>query len=75
MEEAVEKIEPEKLDTEKLNNEKLAIEKLALESVDLPAKDAEKTGSFDVIDYVRELFLNSEEQKKLEKQKMVNILG
>lgn len=47
-----------------------AIEKLALETVELPGKEAEKTDSFDVIDYVRELFLNSEEQKKLEKKKL-----
>ncbi|MEA4913417.1 MAG: hypothetical protein VB061_02490 [Christensenella sp.] len=47
-----------------------AIEKLALETVELPAKDAEKTDPFDVIDYVRELFLNSEEQKKLERKKI-----
>ncbi len=47
-----------------------AIDKLALETVELPEKEAEKTDSFDVIDYVRELFLNSEEQKKLEKKKL-----
>ncbi len=47
-----------------------AIEKLALETVELPAKDAEKADSFDVVDYVRELFLNSEEQKKLEQKKI-----
>ncbi len=47
-----------------------AIEKLALETVEQPAKDAEKADSFDVVDYVRELFLNSEEQKKLEQKKI-----
>lgn len=47
-----------------------AIEKLALETVEQPAKDAEKADSFDVVDYVRELFLNSEEQKKLERKKI-----
>ncbi len=37
-----------------------------------PVADAEaqKAESFDVIDYVRELFLNSEEQKKLEQKKL-----
>ena len=47
-----------------------AIEKLALETVEQPAKEAEPTDSFAVIDYVRELFLNSEEQKKIEKKKL-----
>lgn len=47
-----------------------ALEKLALEAVESPADHAEKTESFDVIDYVRELFLNSEEQKKLEQKKI-----
>ena len=47
-----------------------AIEKLALETVEQPAKDAEKADSFEVVDYVRELFLNSEEQKKLEQKKI-----
>lgn len=47
-----------------------AIEKLALETVEQSAKDAEKADSFDVVDYVRELFLNSEEQKKLEQKKI-----
>ena len=41
---------------------------LSLEPV--AAAEAEKTESFDVIDYVRELFLNSEEQKKLEQKKL-----
>lgn len=47
-----------------------ALDKLALETVESPVKEAEKTDSFEVIDYVRELFLNSEEQKKLEKKKI-----
>ena len=47
-----------------------AIEKLALETVEQPAKEATKADSFEVIDYVRELFLNSEEQKKLEQKKV-----
>ena len=47
-----------------------ALEQLALEAVESPAKDEGKTDSYDVIDYVRELFLNSEEQKKLEKKKL-----
>ena len=46
-----------------------AIEKLALETVE-PAQAPDKTESFEVIDYVRELFLNSEEQKKLEQRKV-----
>ncbi len=41
---------------------------LSLEPV--AAAEAEKTESFDVIDYVRELFLNSEEQRKLEQKKL-----
>lgn len=41
---------------------------LSLEPV--ATAEAEKTESFDVIDYVRELFLNSEEQKKLEQKKL-----
>lgn len=47
-----------------------AIEQLALEAVESPANDPEKHESFDVIDYVRELFLNSEEQKKQEQKKI-----
>ncbi len=47
-----------------------AIEKLALETVEQPVKEAEPADSFAVIDYVRELFLNSEEQKKIEKKKL-----
>ena len=47
-----------------------ALEKLALETVTLPDGDAQNNESFDVIDYVRELFLNSEEQKKLEQKKI-----
>ena len=47
-----------------------AIEKLALETVEQPSSDANPTDSFAVIDYVRELFLNSEEQKKIEKKKL-----
>ncbi len=47
-----------------------ALEKLALETVESPEKDEVKAESFEVIDYVRELFLNSEEQKKLEKKKI-----
>lgn len=47
-----------------------AIGKLALETVEQPANEAAKNDSFEVIDYVRELFLNSEEQKKLEKTKV-----
>ena len=42
-----------------------AIEKLALETVE-SAHASDKPESFETIDYVRELFLNSEEQKKLE---------
>ena len=47
-----------------------AIEKLALETVEQPATNANPTDSFAVIDYVRELFLNSEEQKKIEQKKL-----
>jgi hypothetical protein len=47
-----------------------ALEKLALEAVESPADDAGKNEPFDVLDYVRELFLNSEEQKKLERKKL-----
>lgn len=47
-----------------------ALEKLALEAVASPAEESKSSESFDVIDYVRELFLNSEEQKKLEKKKI-----
>lgn len=46
-----------------------AIEKLALETVET-AQESNKNESFEVIDYVRELFLNSEEQKKLEQKKV-----
>ncbi|HML66930.1 MAG TPA: hypothetical protein PKA81_00920 [Clostridia bacterium] len=46
-----------------------AIEKLALETVET-AQESGKNESFEVIDYVRELFLNSEEQKKLEQKKV-----
>lgn len=46
-----------------------AIEKLALETVET-AQASGKNESFEVIDYVRELFLNSEEQKKLERKKV-----
>ncbi len=46
-----------------------AIEKLALETVET-AQESDKNESFEVIDYVRELFLNSEEQKKLEQKKV-----
>ena len=46
-----------------------AIEKLALETVET-AQESGKNESFEVIDYVRELFLNSEEQKKLEQKKI-----
>ncbi|MDP3448789.1 MAG: hypothetical protein Q8S22_12125 [Eubacteriales bacterium] len=42
---------------------------LSLEPVK-PTAEAEKTESFEVIDYLRELFLNSEEQKKLEQKKL-----
>ena len=42
---------------------------LALERVESHA-DQPPTDSFDVTDYVRELFLNSEEQKKTEKKKL-----
>lgn len=45
------------------------LEQLALETVETPKADTEHE-SFDVIDYVRELFLNSEEQKKLEQKKI-----
>ena len=47
-----------------------AIEKLALEAVASSAQEPDTTESFEVIDYVRELFLNSEEQKKLEHRKI-----
>ena len=47
-----------------------ALEKLALEAVEPSADQSKSNDSFDVIDYVRELFLNSEEQKKLEKKKI-----
>ena len=47
-----------------------ALEKLALETVESPANQSRSSESFDVIDYVRELFLNSEEQKKLEQKKI-----
>ena len=50
-----------------------AIEKLALETVET-VQESGKNESFEVIDYVRELFLNSEEQKKLE-QKMKRAPG
>lgn len=43
---------------------------LALESLETPNAPSTETDSFEVIDYVRELFLNSEEQKKLEKKKI-----
>ena len=46
-----------------------AIEKLALETVET-AQESGQNESFEVIDYVRELFLNSEEQKKLEQKKV-----
>lgn len=46
-----------------------AIEKLALETVE-SSQASDKAESFEVIDYVRELFLNSEEQKKLEHKKV-----
>ena len=46
-----------------------AIEKLALETVE-SAHASDKPESFETIDYVRELFLNSEEQKKLEHKKV-----
>lgn len=46
-----------------------ALTKLALETVSSPA-GGDHDASFDVIDYVRELFLNSEEQKKLEQKKI-----
>ena len=46
-----------------------AIEKLALETVET-AQESDQNESFEVIDYVRELFLNSEEQKKLEQKKV-----
>jgi hypothetical protein len=42
---------------------------LSLEPVK-PAVDTEQTESFEAIDYLRELFLNSEEQKKLEQKKI-----
>lgn len=45
------------------------LEQLALETVETPKADTEHE-SFDVIDYVRELFLNSEEQKKVEQKKI-----
>ena len=45
------------------------LEQLALEAVE-SAADKEANESFGVVDYVRELFLNSEEQKKLEQKKI-----
>ena len=45
-------------------------EKLALEPVEETETASEQQASFEVIDYVRELFLNSEEQKKLEQKKI-----
>jgi len=45
-------------------------EKLALEPVEETVASTEQQASFEVIDYVRELFLNSEEQKKLEQKKI-----
>ena len=49
-----------------------ALEKLALETVASSADD-NSNASFDVIDYVRELFLNSEEQKKLAQASKENL--
>jgi len=46
-----------------------ALDKLALETVASP-DEGHPNESYDVIDYVRELFLNSEEQKKLEQKKI-----
>jgi len=46
-----------------------ALEKLALETV-AASDEGHPNDSYDVIDYVRELFLNSEEQKKLEQKKI-----
>mgnify|MGYP003587214438 CR=1 FL=1 len=46
-----------------------ALQKLALETVADPDGNTKQAESFEVIDYVRELFLNSEEQKKLEQKK------
>lgn len=45
------------------------LEQLALEAVE-STTNKESNESFGVIDYVRELFLNSEEQKKLEQKKI-----
>jgi predicted PurR-regulated permease PerM len=46
------------------------LEQLALEAVDAPKPETDSRESFGVIDYVRELYLNSEEQKKLEQKKV-----
>ena len=45
-------------------------EDLALDTLKSADDAAVNTDSFEVIDYVRELFLNSEEQKKLEKKRL-----
>lgn len=43
---------------------------LALEQVQSPVRDEAKNQSFGVEDYVRELYLNSEDQKAAEKKKL-----
>lgn len=56
-------------------------EELSLETVESDSANTQQPDSFEVIDYVRELFLNSEEQKKTEKKKVrlmrvcVSLLG
>lgn len=43
---------------------------LALEAVEAPGTTEQQNESFTTLDYVRELYLNSEEQKKCEAKKM-----
>lgn len=43
---------------------------LAMETVETPSEPAAENENFTTLDYVRELYLNSEEQKKLEKKKI-----
>ena len=43
---------------------------MALEAVDAAKESEPQQDSFTTLDYTRELFLNSEEQKKLEKKKL-----
>ena len=43
---------------------------MALEAVDAAKENESQQNSFTALDYTRELFLNSEEQKKIEKKKL-----